>query len=134
MEQAPLPKLARVLLWTDGLAGASVGVAVLAFHPWLARLYGFSPTLVLALGAANLAYGSYSSRLAVRMARGTPPSARAIDLLVAANGAWAIVCFVLAAALGSRSTALGAAVLVFEGMFVGGLALLERKHLRPLLT
>jgi NAD(P)-dependent dehydrogenase (short-subunit alcohol dehydrogenase family) len=58
----------------------------------------------------------------------------AIDVLVAANGAWAIVCFVLAAALGSRSTALGAAVLVFEGMFVGGLALLERKHLRPLLT
>lgn len=131
MNEPPLPKVARALLWTDGLAGASVGVGVLVLHPWLARLYGLGQGLVLALGVANLLYGAYSTRLAVRMARGQRPSARAIDLLVAANGAWAVVCFALAVVFFGAATSLGVGVLVFEGLFVGGLALLERRYLRP---
>jgi hypothetical protein len=106
-------------------------VLVLTLHSWLARLYGLSDSLVLGMGAANLAYGAYSSRLAVRMARGVPPSARSVDVLVAANGAWAVVCFALAFALSAQATTIGTAVLVFEGVFVGGLAFLERRHLRP---
>lgn len=131
MNEPRLPKLARALLWTDGLAGASVGVGVLVLHPWLARLYGLAESLVLALGVANLLYGAYSSRLALRMARGKRPSARSVDLLVAANGAWAIVCFALAVVFLGKATLVGVGVLVFEGLFVGGLALLERRYLRP---
>ena len=131
MNEPPLPKVARALLWTDGLAGASVGVGVLVLHPWLARLYGLAESLVLAMGVANLLYGAYSTRLAVRMARGQRPSARAVDVLVAANGAWAVVCFALAVAFLGKATFVGVGVLVFEGVFVGGLGLLERKVLRP---
>ncbi len=121
----------RALLWVDGLAGASVGVLVLVLHSWLAVLYGLSASLVLGLGAANLAYGCYSSTLAVRLHRGRPPSRRAVVTLVAANAAWAVVCVVLAIALRERATLIGTAVLAFEAVFVGALALLERRYLLP---
>lgn len=121
----------RALLWADGIAGASVGVLVLVLHPWLAVLYGLPASLVLGLGAANLAYGLYSSTLAVRLYRGQPPSRRAVVTLVAANAAWAVVCVVLAVALRERATLIGTAVLAVEAVFVGALALLERRYLLP---
>ena len=126
-----LPRRARVLLWTDGIAGASVGVVVLVLHRWMAVLYGLPSALVLGMGAANLAYGCYSSTLAVRMHRGHPPARAAILTLVVANAAWAVACVVLAIVVRERATLIGTAVLVFEAVVVGGLALLERRHLLP---
>ena len=131
MAPSTLPPRARALLWADGLAGASVGVLVLLLHSWFAALYGLSAPLVLGLGAANLAYGSYSSTLAVRMRLGHPPSRRAVVALVVANAAWAVACVVLAVVLRERATAIGTSVLVIEAVFVGGLAMLERRFVLP---
>ena len=122
---------ARRVLWVDGGAGLVVGVVVLALHRWLAGLYGFHPDLVLAIGAANVVYGSYSTTLAVRASSGRVPSRRAVDLLVAANLAWAVVCVALIGVTWRWASWVGLGVVAFEGVFVAVLATIERRVVRP---
>ncbi len=121
---------AKSLLWIDCTGGLVVGALVLAFHPWLSVLYGLPVGLVIGMGAANLAYGSYSFSLARRAVR---PRAL-LRLLVTANIAWAVFCAVAAARLAQEASALGLAQLVLEGVYVGCLGLLEWKHLDALQT
>jgi hypothetical protein len=109
------------LLHVDSTAGLVVGIGVLALSPWLAPLYGMSRTLVVGMGIANVAYGTFSGVLARRRRR---PRAL-LAALVVANAAWAIACWVTAAALAESATWFGLASLVGEGAFVGGLAALE---------
>lgn len=122
---------ARRILWVDGGAGLLVGVVVLALHGWLAGLYGFTPELVLAIGAANALYGSYSTTLAARASGGRAPSRRAVDVLVAANLGWAAVCVALIVVTVEGASRIGTGVLAFEGAFVAALAVLERRFVRP---
>ena len=134
MSLAGIPSRARALLYTDALAGAVVGVFVIALHPWLAGLYGLVEELVLAIGITNLTYGGYSSALAFGMFRGRPPTRRNVDLLILGNALWSLLCLLLAFAMRSHATFIGVATLTFEGAFVLTLALLERRYLRPHLT
>ncbi len=103
---------------------------MLALVPWLSRLYAMPVGFVLAMGLANLAYGAFSLSLARRAIR---PRALLV-LLASANIAWAGVCFVAAAVLASQASFLGLAHLVLEGIYVGGLGLLEWRYLDALET
>ncbi|WP_434419082.1 hypothetical protein [Nannocystis pusilla] len=122
---------ARAILWLDGCAACVAGVVVLALHEALARLHGFSPALVLFIGAVNLAYSCYSGTLAVRASCGRTPTRRAIDVLVVANLAWVVVCAAIVASTASTASIFGLAHVGIEGLFVGALAVVEYHRVRP---
>jgi len=128
--QFPYLRNAKSLLWIDCLGGLVVGVLVLTLSSWLSTLYAMPERFVLALGAANLAYGTFSLSLA---RRAVCPRAL-LQLLVAANIAWAVFCVIASAILAAQATAYGLALLIFEGAYVGGLGLLEWRFLDALLT
>jgi hypothetical protein len=116
------------LLWIDCIAGAAVGVAVLALLGWLSRLYAVPPGLLLFTGIANLAYASYSFTLARRQRRAVV----AINTLIVANFSWALVCVYLVVTVAQSANIFGIAHLAGEAVFVASLAALEwrwRKHL-----
>ena len=96
----------------------------------LSTLEGLPRELLLFTGAANLMYGSYSFSLARRHHR----PERLIKVLVIANLAWVPVCFALAIAYASTATPFGFLHLIGEGVFVGGLAVLEWQNRSLLLT
>lgn len=112
------------LLWIDSRAGLTVGATVLVFSTWWSRLYGLPHSLVLGMGIANVAYGSYSFVLERRTER---PMA-ALNLLAVANAVWGLACLGAAYVFAGRATLLGVGVLLFEGVFVGGLAVAEWRY------
>ena len=120
----------RRLLWVDCIAGALVGVAVIALASWLSRLEGLPREVLLFTGVVNLLYASYSFSLAVRAERPVP----LIKLLVFANLAWVPVRLGLAVFFREQATPFGFAHLIGEAAFVGGLAVLEWKQRDRLLT
>jgi hypothetical protein len=122
--------LAKSLLWIDCTGGLLVGVLVLSLSTWLSSLFAFPHELVLGMGVANLAYGTFSFSLARRAVR---PRAL-LQLLASANMAWGVLCFITAGLLASQASAFGIAQLVFEGAYVAGLGMLEWRHLDLLLT
>ncbi len=122
--------LSRELLWVDGLAGATAGVAVLAIGGWLSKWYQLPRDLLFLIGWVNLAYGSYSLSLAARRRR---PRAL-IVLLVGANLTWAVFCLPWAVVFSETASLFGLAHLVGEALFVGGLACLEWRWRELLLT
>jgi len=128
--QFPYLRNVKSLLWIDCLGGLVVSVLVLTLSSWLSTLYAMPERFVLALGAANLAYGTFSLSLARRAVR---PRAL-LQLLVAANIAWAVFCVIASAILAAQATAYRLALLIFEGAYVGGLGLLEWRFLDALLT
>ena len=123
------PRPARDLLHFDSAAGLAAGAFALALSGPLSALYALPRPLLLGMGAANLAYGTFSGTLARRARR---PRAL-VHLLVAANAAWAALCWAAAVALAGRASAFGLAQLGGEGAFVGGLALLEWRRRERLL-
>lgn len=122
---------AKALLYLDGGAGLAAGIFMLVLHEWLARLHHVAPTTVLAIGAVNLAYGCYSGTLALRNALGHAPSRFAIDVLIAGNACWPLVCVGVLVWAWSSISVYGVAHLALEAVFVGGLAVAEYLWLRP---
>ena len=119
----------RHLLWIDSGAGLSAGVAALALSGWLSEVYRLPRPLLVGMGLANLAYGTYSGALARRVRR---PRGLLVTLALA-NAAWAALCVLTAVRLADSASAFGVAHLAGEGLFVGGLAALEwreRERLR----
>jgi hypothetical protein len=111
----------RKVLWVDCTAALLAGLAVLSLSAPLAGLYALPRALIVAMGVANVCYGTFSLSLAVRSH--PPPSL--VVLLVAANAAWAALCAVAAIALRETASSFGLVHLVGEGLFVAGLAWLE---------
>lgn len=128
--QLPYPRVAKSLLWIDSLGGLAVGVLVLALSSWLSTLYALPESFIVALGIANLAYGTFSLSLARRAVR---PRAL-LRLLIGANLTWAIFCVGAGAVFASQASSYGLALLLFEGAYVGGLGLLEWRFLDALVT
>lgn len=126
----PYPRAAKSLLWIDCLGGLAVGVLVLVLASWLSTLYALPEPFILALGTANLAYGTFSLSLARRAVR---PRAL-LRLLIGANLTWAVFCFGAGAVFAAQASAYGLALLLFEGVYVGGLGLLEWRFLDALVT
>jgi len=109
--------LRRNVLWVDGLAGSLVGALVLLLSGRLSDLHHLPHNFILFMGGVNLLYGSYSLTLASRSNR---PLAF-IKFLVAANGAWAVVCLVCATVFWQTASPFGLAHLLGEAIFVGAL-------------
>ena len=102
---------------------------MLLLSGWLSDLYQLPRTLLVVMGVANLAYGTYSGWLARRTHR---PYA-GIVVLVVANATWAVLCVLLAVLYAYTASWLGFVHLVGEGMFVGMLAALEWRYRAQLL-
>lgn len=111
----------RHLLWIDSGAGLLGGVTMLTLSAWLSDLYALPHQLLVAMGVANLTYGTYSGLLALQTRR----PYGVIVLLVAANATWAGVCLMLAMRFGATASVFGLTHLIIEGLIVGGLAALE---------
>ena len=120
----------RDLLWVDCSAGLLAGTLMLALSPWLARLYDLPHALLVGIGVANLAYGTFSFSLARRARR---PRALVVTLVIA-NAAWAVLCIVAAVHFAGTASAFGLAQLAGEGLLVGGLAALEWRARERLLV
>lgn len=123
-------KIGKNLLWIDCTAGALAGVLVISFSGWLSDLYSTSQSLLLFIGAVNLLYASYSFTLAIRSKR----KEFLINILICANGIWALICIAIVAHYYSNMTLLGIAHLAVEASFVGWLAALEWKWREQLLS
>jgi hypothetical protein len=130
LRKFPYVRNAKSLLWIDCLGGLVVGVLVFTLSSWLSGFYAMPEPFVIALGAANLTYGAFSLSLARRTVR---PRALLL-LLIGANLAWAVFCVIASIILAAQASAYGLALLLFEGVFVGGLGLLEWRFLDALLT
>lgn len=128
------PAMREKILWVDGLGGLAVGVLMLAMMlsagGWLSGIYRLPLDLLWIMTAANLIYGTYSTTLAFRARR----PMTLILLLVAANAAWAVVCFRWATLHWQTAHVLALVHLVAEGLWVGGLACVEWRWRRELTT
>ncbi len=117
------------ILWIDGIGGAVVGLVVLALHGWLASLYQLPIEFILFMGLINLLYGCYSLPLAFRKKR----PLHLIIILIIGNLAWAALCFWWAYSFRETASIFGMIHLIGEGIYVGGLGLVEwrwRKYLQ----
>ncbi|HVK18185.1 MAG TPA: hypothetical protein VM533_14675 [Fimbriiglobus sp.] len=113
---------AGVLIWVDWIAGAVVGVLVLSLRGWLAELYSLPADLLLVMGLANLAYACFSFTLAMLSRGDRVPLLRVVAV---ANVIWAVICAVLAVVWSGEGSVFGVGSMVGEGLFVGGLGVLE---------
>ncbi|HEX5657015.1 MAG TPA: hypothetical protein VFX59_07455 [Polyangiales bacterium] len=129
-----LDRRARVVLWVDGAAATGAGITVLALRQWLAPLHGIEPAFVTFLGVVNLCYGAYAGSLALRASRASALHRVAIDVLVLANAAWAVVCAGIVVARWTSASRYGLMHVAFEGAFVGTLAFVEYRLVRPLVS
>ena len=129
MSSARFLRVRRNLLWIDCTAGLLVGVLVLMLADYLSSWYGLPKGLIFFLGVMNIAYGSYSLSLALRKKR----PLYLIKVLAAGNMLWTVVCTVLVLAFLNVASPVGLALLLAEGIFVGGLGLIEWQS-RDLLT
>ena len=109
------------ILWIDGIGGIVVGVAVLALHSWLTLWYQLPREFILFMGLINLLYGCYSLPLAFRKKR----PLHLIIILVIGNLTWAVLCLWWAYSFRETASILGLIHLIGEGIYVGGLGLLE---------
>lgn len=116
----------KTLLWIDSGGGLLAGAGVLALRGWIAELHGLPVDVITFLGAANVAYGTFSGVLSVW----TPPVRRGpTTALVIANFAWPLVCVGVCAAYAGAIGPTGVMHLIGEGLYVGGLAEVERRVL-----
>lgn len=118
--------LLKNILWIDCLGALLAGVLMLGLASWLSGLYLLSHAFVVGLAVVNLVYGSFS----LSLARKTQRPLALISTLAAGNVAWGGICFAAAAFLAGQASAFGLAHLILEGLYVGGLGLLEwsRRH------
>ncbi len=124
-------RTAKRILVLDSVGALVAGAAVLALLPWLAPLHALPSSLLLTVGVVNLTYGTYSGALAIALARGRGISRPAIDVLIAGNLAWAVVCLAVVALHAGRAHISGLLHIGLEGAYVAILARLERRHVRP---
>lgn len=116
--QSPL-----TILWLDCIGGLVVGVVVLASCWLLAAWEGLPLSVVVLMGMANLAYGSYSLCVTTRRRR----PMYLLKVLAAANIAWLPVCIAVAALWWNQITSLGLLHVICEGAYVAGLGYTEWK-------
>lgn len=115
-------------MWLDSLGGLFVGASVLALSGWLADLHGLPYEVIVFMGGANVAYGSFSLSIQLRRRR----MMRHIALLAGANVSWLAVCVALALMYRASITAFGVAHLLGEGVYVAGLGALEWRRRQSL--
>lgn len=123
-------QLNKNILWLDCTAALLASVLVLSFPEWLSALYAMPENLLLFIGAVNLLYACYSFSLAIRARR----PLFLIKLLAVANASWALMCIAIFAKFAGSLSLWGGGHLLGEALFVGGLAALEWRWRKQLLT
>lgn len=116
------------ILWIDSLGGLFVGVFVLAICGPLSKWENLPFSVVLALGIANLLYGSYSMYVTIR----NPRSMNSVKILAIANMLWLVVCCALVSTWWNEISMIGLAHLLGEGVYVAGLGYTEWRYRRCL--
>ena len=120
----------RVFCVVLSIAGVVVVEPVLGTEAFAEPVDGLS-NLLLLIGVVNLLYGSFSLPLARRRQRPLV----LIQLLAVANLAWALFfCFRWAYVYGDTASLFGLAHFVGEGIWVGGLGVLEWRWRESLQT
>jgi hypothetical protein len=114
----------RQLVRLDGFAALSSGGFVLALTQTLAGLSGIPVSTLHNMALVSLVYAAYSLSLATF----TDLPRRAIQILVVANSAWALVCLGVLWIHNAAATPFGYAYMIGEAAFVAGLAYLESRH------
>jgi hypothetical protein len=116
--------LIQRILWVDCIGAIATGVAIFIFSGWLSSLSGFSREFVIGHAFVHLIYGAYSLSLAVRKRR----PMLMLMVLIFANAAWGCFCLIFAATLWGDAPVFAVAQFTLEGLYVGGLALIEWKR------
>lgn len=111
------------ILWVDCIGALITCVILLILSGWVAPFYGLPHWFVIGHAFVHMAYGTYSFSLAVRKTR----PMHLIKLLVFANAAWAIFCLTFALFLIGNASAFAIVHFILEGLYVGGLAVVEWK-------
>ncbi|MBL8021204.1 MAG: hypothetical protein JNM27_16160 [Leptospirales bacterium] len=128
-------KRALALLSVDSIGGLLVGCLVMLLAPWLSDVYGWPIERVRIVGLANLSYGTYSGTLVLILWRNGGLRPWSVRLLVGANLAWGLGCFLqLLFWLPESTTVAGISILVLEGIYVAILGWLEAKYVLPVLS
>jgi hypothetical protein len=112
------------ILWVDCLGGLAVGGFVLLFYRLLSDWDSLPTAIVVAMGVANLAYGSYSLFVTLRK----PRPLLMVKLLAIANMLWLVICLALAIAYWRQISWFGILHVVGEGIYVATLGLIEWKR------
>ncbi|MFY7856609.1 MAG: hypothetical protein ACOVQT_10755 [Rubrivivax sp.] len=121
----------RRLLRADCVAGLTVGSVGLALTGFgvLGEVLGLSQTVLFVVGGANVLYGLFAGSILLLPG----PQTGRIALLIAANFVWCAACLLMVALHAHSASMLGWVYLLGEAVFVGGLAALEWRALRPVL-
>jgi hypothetical protein len=125
-----MPEWPRKLVWVDGLAALFAGMLVLSLRGLLSDFYGLSRELLTFVGTVNVGYSVLGLTLGLLRRR----PAALLRLLIVANSLWAAVCVALAVRVFPTATIFGLCHVIGEGIFVGGLALLEWRYRRAILA
>lgn len=112
------------ILYIDGGAGLTVGIALFLLHDWASHLYHLPVSTIHFLATANMCYGIYALSLALSGNR-KPAS---IALLAAANTAWMVVCIALVLLYAQTASLIGLIFIGIEGLFVFFLASYEWRN------
>lgn len=121
MTLALAPTVVRRLLWIDGGGAALAGVLVLVASRWLSDVYRLPLDFVRFIALINLLYACYSLSLAAQRRR---PRVL-IGLLAIGNTVWALLCFRWAFIFFDAASVFGLVQLIGEGLYVGGLGVVE---------
>lgn len=119
------------ILCLDGVPGLLVGPGLWLLRDVLAPLYAMPGSIYEVVASANVAYGCFSSALALAVGRGRRPPLAAVNALAGANAAWAVVCMALLAVRGAEFGVFGLLHVAGEGGYVAVLAALEWRFVRP---
>ncbi len=111
------------ILWVDCLGALIVGVIVLIICRPLSRWDGLPVATIVAIGVANLVYGTYSLYVTTR----DPRPLGLVAILALANMAWLLVCIAIIALNWERITLFGLVHVFGEGVYVAGLGYSEWK-------
>ena len=127
-------KRSLIVLSVDSLAGLSAGCFTILAAALLTAWYGWSEGFTRFLGAVNLSYGLYSGFLALRLRWKARLPRWTVIALIVLNSAWGVQCFAQVWRLRGSASYLGLSTLVFEGLFVSGLAYLEARIVLPVVA
>ena len=116
------------LLWLDCLGGISVGGIVLAISKLLSRWQNVPVNVVIAMGIANLLYGSFSLYVTTRK----PRRLKQVRTLAVANMFWLIVCLFITIAYRKDLSMIGWLLILGEGVYVAGLGFTQWRWQREL--
>jgi len=119
------------ILAFDSIGGLIAGTITLLAEPLLTAWYGWPEGLVLLFGCANIGYGCYSGVLSLLMRSGARLPPWTVQLLIFANAAWVVHCFVRVELLFGSISLLGLAHLILEAIWVGVLAYVEARVVLP---